>query len=449
MKRTMKKNMCKTRQAGTLVLSAFFLLTCMARCKDEQKELKAAEYNPNLKVEVTGFTPDSGGAATQLMIYGSNFGSNKDEIEVAVNGKQAPVVNSNGSVIYALIPRQVREEAGICSVTLRVGEQDVAVGEFHYTPHYLVSTLVGYDVEDGKETVLDGNFIDAQFKNPYWLTFDENKNLYVIEEDNGIRFIDLKEQRVETKFNTGNGVLRPRTIAFTPGFDSMVIAHDAGSATEISQILLTKANDNFKKWTAVCYSKQCNGGAFHPVNTSEYYFNSYEASQVYKAVRSQTPWGMKELYRYGDKDWEFNIQFAPSGDFAYLVSINQSYIARSQYNWTTHELERATDFVGLKQNAGYADGSGSNARFDHPQQGAFDEYDNFYIGDAYNHCIRKITPEGIVTTFAGRPREFGNVDGNLREAQFDRPFGIVYDKDDKRFYIADQKNRCIRTISFE
>lgn len=445
----MKKNMCKTKQAGKLVLSVFFLLICISRCKDEQEEFKAAEYDPNLTVEVTEFTPDSGGAATQLMIYGSNFGGNKEQVEVAVNGKVAPVVGCNGSVIYALVPRQVREDAGTCAVTLRVGEQEVSVGEFHYTPHYLVSTLVGYDVEDGKETFEPGDFSKAQLKDPYWLAFDGDKNLYVVDEGTGVHFIDLKNQTVTNKFRTGsNNISRPRTIAFTKDYDTMIVAHDAGLMTDISQIQLTKA-DNFVTPIPVCYSQQCNGGAFHPVRTDEYFFNSYNASQVYKANRSKVPWTYEEMYKWDDKDWEFNIQFAPSGNFAYLVSINRHYIGKSQYNWATHTLEKATVFVGEKNAPGYSDGAGSSARFDHPQQGAFDENDNFYIGDAYNHCIRKITPEGIVTTFAGRPREFGTVDGNLREAQFDRPFGIVYDRDDKRFYIADQKNRCIRTISFE
>jgi DNA-binding beta-propeller fold protein YncE len=66
-----------------------------------------------------------------------------------------------------------------------------------------------------------------------------------------------------------------------------------------------------------------------------------------------------------------------------------------------------------------------------------------------NHCIRKITPEGVVSTFAGRPREYGYADGPLRKAQFDRPQGIAYDEAAATFYVADQKNRRIRTISVE
>jgi DNA-binding beta-propeller fold protein YncE len=442
------KHTYRMKQGGQLALLMFALLLCTAQCKDKVEE--KAVYNPSLPIKVDKFTPDSGGAATQLLIYGSNFGDNTEQIQVLVNGKSAPVVGSSGAVIYAIVPRQVQSEEGKCPVTLRIGEQETSVGEFHYTPHYIVTTLVGYDVEDGYEAIEDGPFTKAQFREPYWMAFDKDKNIYLIEENHGLRYIDLKNQEVTTKFRTGNGVNRPRTIAFTPGLDTMIIAHDASNWTDIGQIMLTKKNDNFTRWEAVCHSKQCNGGAFHPVNTNEYYFNSYEASQVYKARRIDTvEWKYDQLFVYDDKEWEFNIQFAPSGNFAYLVSINKHYVGRAPYNWQTRKLEKPQSFIGGKSQAGYAEGAGESARFNKPHQGVFDEDDNFYLCDALNHCIRKITPDGIVTTFAGRPGGFGNVDGELREAQFDRPQGIAYDKENKVFYIADQRNRCIRTISFE
>lgn len=432
-----------------------FLPLLYVGCEDDQPETGGLQYNPDAPVTVDKFTPDSGGAATQLMVYGANFGADTSKIYLTVHGKQARVISSTGSVMYALIPPQVRPDTGLCEIKLRVGEQEVALDkQFHYTPKYMVKTLIGEYVNANKEgAVVDGSFEDARFNEPYWLAFDERKNLYLIEENNGLRYIDFENRTVTTKFRTGNGMNRPRTIAFTPNYDTMIIAHDAGAWTDMGQAMLT---GSFTSWTRVCNSRQCNGGAFHPVH-HDYYFNSYEASQVYKVTNRSgayiTDWqyGNREgLFQYGDKEWEFNIQFAPSGNFAYLVSINRHYLSKVTYNWDKRVLERAIDvFVGGKQTSGYADGGGSSARFEKPHQGAFDEDDNFYLCDALNQCIRKITPDGIVTTFAGRPDEYGLVDGDLRTAQFDQPWGIVYDKDTKTFYIADQKNRRIRTITFE
>jgi hypothetical protein len=432
-------------------------------CIDETLDAIAGQYDPGSPVTVERFTPDSGGAATQLMIFGSNFGVDTSQIHLTVYGKSARVIGCNGSVLYALVPPQIRPDTGLCELKLRVGEQEVSVGSFHYTPKYMVSTLMGDFVDEARNgAVIDGTFEEARFNEPYWLAFDEKKNIYLIEENNGLRYIDFETRRVTTKFRTGNGMSRPRTIAFTPDYDTMIIAHDAGAWTDMGQAMLTRA-DGFTSWVNVCKSRQCNGGAFHPVD-HDYFFNSYENSQVYKVTNRwgtySTNWQFCNrsnvcgqngfLFYYGDKNWEFNIQFAPSGNFAYLVSINQHYVGKVSYNWETREVEKLVDvFVGSKSVSGYADGGGTSARFEKPHQGAFDEFDNFYLCDALNQCIRKITPDGIVTTFAGRPDDYGIVDGELRTAQFDQPWGIIYDKDTKTFYIADQKNRRIRTISYQ
>ena len=87
--------------------------------------------------------------------------------------------------------------------------------------------------------------------------------------------------------------------------------------------------------------------------------------------------------------------------------------------------------------------------------GKDDVYD-FYLCDTGNHCIRKITPEGAVSTYAGRGtasadgKVDGYIDGDLRtEARFLEPTGIAYDEDNGTFYIADRGNKRIRFIAIE
>ena len=57
--------------------------------------------------------------------------------------------------------------------------------------------------------------------------------------------------------------------------------------------------------------------------------------------------------------------------------------------------------AGRAGSAGFSDGLGSAARFEIPNGVAVDGVGTVYVADSDNHCIRKITPEGQVTTLAG------------------------------------------------
>ena len=70
-----------------------------------------------------------------------------------------------------------------------------------------------------------------------------------------------------------------------------------------------------------------------------------------------------------------------------------------------------------------------------------------YVADTDNSCIRVITPDGIINTFAGICGERG-FDGDLGpadEALLNRPFGVALDLDEN-VYISDTYNSVIRRV---
>lgn len=95
-------------------------------------------------------------------------------------------------------------------------------------------------------------------------------------------------------------------------------------------------------------------------------------------------------------------------------------------------------------NAGYRDGSSEQSMFKGPDNIDIDREGNIYVADADNYRIRKITPEGIVTTIAGSG-QMGFADGIGTKAQFAYPTGIAVDSFDN-LYIADRGSNSIRKI---
>jgi len=84
-------------------------------------------------------------------------------------------------------------------------------------------------------------------------------------------------------------------------------------------------------------------------------------------------------------------------------------------------------------------------RFNNPRGIVRDADGNFYVVDTNNHRIRKISPEGHVSTLAGNGTP-GFADGEAALAQFHFPRGIAMDTEGN-LYVADRDNHCIRKIS--
>ncbi|HSD13827.1 MAG TPA: T9SS type A sorting domain-containing protein [Flavobacterium sp.] len=95
--------------------------------------------------------------------------------------------------------------------------------------------------------------------------------------------------------------------------------------------------------------------------------------------------------------------------------------------------------------AGLLDGTGTAARFYYPAGMAIDGNDNIYVADYSNHSIRKITPGGVVTTYAGLGLA-GITDGTIDVAKFNGPTGVGTDASGNVF-VADYGNHKIRKIS--
>ncbi len=103
-------------------------------------------------------------------------------------------------------------------------------------------------------------------------------------------------------------------------------------------------------------------------------------------------------------------------------------------------------WVGVAGSRGYANGQGSTARFNLPHAAVVDATGNVHVADTYNQVIRRITPDGTVSLHAGTPTVAGGQDGPAATATFHLPVGLALDSGGN-LYVSDHLGHSIRKIS--
>jgi sugar lactone lactonase YvrE len=126
--------------------------------------------------------------------------------------------------------------------------------------------------------------------------------------------------------------------------------------------------------------------------------------------------------------------------FRGLTNIPEVVIANGDFGYTFSR------FAGMTGVSGTNNGSGTEAQFTGPHAMAADRHGNLYVADTGNHVIRRITPEGEVSTFAGLARTMGTNDGTGGNARFYQPEGVCVDPKGNLF-VSEIGNHTIRKIT--
>jgi len=247
-----------------------------------------------------------------------------------------------------------------------------AQAQISYTP-YSITTLAGSPGSGGSA---NGQGSAASFSSPFGVAVDAQGNIYVADGNNhAVRKVTPggSVSTLATAVNSGNG---------------------AGSSFGVlGGIAIDAAGQNL-------YVTDYSYGSIYKITLAG------AATVFLDSGRLTNPYGLA-------LDSAGNVYVADTG----------AYVIRK-----ITPVGVMTVLAGsLANGSGIANGTGSAAQFDYPVGVAVDGSGNVYVTDAAAEIIRKITPTGVVSTYAGQPTGIGTVDGNTSIALFNDPGGIAID----------------------
>ncbi|HWA27736.1 MAG TPA: immunoglobulin domain-containing protein [Lacunisphaera sp.] len=258
-------------------------------------------------------------------------------------------------------------------------------------PDRVVTTLAGTNTNGAVVSQLDGIGAAARFTSPGDLGIDPGGNLYVTD-DRLIRRI------------TPDG-----TVTTLAGRGGGYAAEDGSVATALLAYV-----------TAV-----------EPDRTGVIWFADGGANTVRRIANGQvtTLAGLEINAAWGSADGPGpNARFSEPWGIAADAVGNLLVVDHSNHTLRRVAADGTVSTVaGTAGEAGFADGQGAAARFSYPADVAVDVAGNAYVSDTGNHVIRRISPAGLVTVFAGKPGESGTTDGVGSNARFGAPRGLAID----------------------
>lgn len=433
----------------TLAAGLLMMMGMQQSCSDSDDN--KAEYDPSSPVVLTDYYPTEGGVATKLILNGKNFGTDISKIQVLVNERPAAVVSSVGDQIYAICPRKPGDgdanDIIDCKVAVIVdGKRSEYPVNFKYQIQTVVTTVCG--MVGAPDEVVTGNLAQTSMPHVTYLAVDHDNNIIASLRNKNSYYSENKVIMVNEDEDFSK-LLIPDTGA---PLNQPCMLDDGKTVyipTDNGLDYWTMSSDNM--WAPMKQSLKPNTGTTltfdfkHSFAMCEY--------DGYMYVRAKN--GI--LYRF-DPLTGLTTQVANG-----LMTDSDSYMAFSKKHPTMLYLAytnnhciysydiltgKHTLIAGISAQSGYIDGNGPAAMFNEPRQLILDENDDMYIADTNNHCIRKVTPDGKVSTVIGIPGEAGYQDGSPDEALFNRPFGVCINNDGI-IYVGDFENQCIRRLAIE
>lgn len=355
---------------------------------------------PKPVISVFTATPDAVEVGQQVTLHWSSTGGKS----AALDGDEVPL---NGSATVTPRKRQASTYTLVVDGAGGRTTKTVSVIVSAATPP-LVETTTGRPLEPGSE---DGSGPAATFKNPAGIGVDPANYAFVID--------------------SGNHTIRR-------------IAPDGKSETWAGQPAIAGFRDG------------CRSGC---PTTALFNFSNFDGAMLVRGDGSLVVTDASNRIRFVDPRGKVTTcasascaRFSVAGIAELRNGSGIRYEADTGANTILKVLpgEKVLVFAGKSGEAGFQDGIGGAARFRNPRGIAVDQAGNVYVGDTGNNAVRKITPDGNVTTLAALSLPGPVQTNGASSARFS--FGccggqVVVDPEKGTVYVTDTGSNTIKEIT--
>jgi hypothetical protein len=308
-----------------------------------------------------------------------------------------------------------------------------------------VSDVVG----NGATGLNLGNLSEATFQ-PYGLCVDDENNIFTFCSANSgtvLKVNELENSAIQLASNQNTG------WAASPCVLNGVICFPSDNIREMYWTL-----DPKEGWALKTRYMQFKPGSDLPNNPWKKAMAACELDgHLYTLFRNghlvkinQVTYETEVLRRLQEGE-SYGLVFHPIQKNLMYISYNDGSggaYAHSICTLDINDIENSFQKITGATSGGHRDGELAVSQFKNPRQIFFDSEGNLYVADVGNHCIRKITTDGMVETVVGIPGKSGWKNGGKDEAEFSSPTGINVARDGT-VYVGDNGNSRIRKLAIE
>ncbi|MEJ2903439.1 IPT/TIG domain-containing protein [Pedobacter panaciterrae] len=427
------------------------------------------------ELSIQAISPVNGAAGTHVRITGAGFSSTTGPAEVYINGKMAVVVSASDNLLVAEVP----EDAGTGPVTVKVNGKEASGQTFKFQVISGIKPASGGKGTrvkisgGGFDEVTAGNHVDFNGKLALVTEAAEDYLVVVAPADvqTGPVSVTINDQKATGPVFTV--VPMPVIESVTPlsgpsGAEMTILGSNFSPHTDENKVTINGKSTTVLTATPFKVTLTIPGGTGDGkviLNVNDQIVQGPDFKDQSLGISKMTPDNGLSGTRVTITGTGFSATASANtvtfnGLAAQIVSATAtSLVVITPPALTSGPVkvvnagQSALSPVNFNRAGVMTLAGGPNQTvLDISERGAsiaVDSRGNVFVMELNNHVIKKITPEGVVSIFAGSPtRETGNQNGTGTAARFNFSFnsGIVIDKQDV-LYVVDGLNNSIRKIT--